>query len=52
MITDPLSAREYRRQMEEGEGSVTTDYEEQKAALESRLSELEEEYQNIIEKYR
>lgn len=52
MITDPVSAREYRRQVETGAGSVISGYEEQAAAIKDRLLELEEEYQNIIEKYR
>lgn len=52
MITDPVSAREYRRQMEEGESSVAAKYKDRIASLENQIQELENEYQNVIEKYR
>ena len=52
LVTDFGKAREYRRQVETGEGTAGAEYEEQKAVIEQRLSELAEEYQNIIEKYR
>ncbi len=52
MVTDFVQGREYRRQVAAGGGTVTTEYEEKKAAIEQQLSGLTEEYQNIIEKYR
>lgn len=51
MVTDLITAREYRRNLEDGQEGRTLKYQEQKAELEKQLSEIEDEIDSITERY-
>lgn len=51
MVTDLITAREYRRNLEEGQEGLAQNFEENKAELEEQIEEIDRSIDSVTKKY-